>query len=94
MLGPGTLLPRANAAACPQLAKADFASSSRHAREGQRITEVKARCAAGQALALGAQPIASKGPEGALNLSGLAYISQSARHRQTSPLLPTGAADG
>jgi len=35
----GTLLSRANAAACPQLAKADFASSSRHVREGQRIAE-------------------------------------------------------
>jgi hypothetical protein len=34
---PGTLLPRANAAACPQLAKADFASSSQHVRERQRI---------------------------------------------------------
>jgi hypothetical protein len=33
----GTLLLRANAAACPQLAKADFASSSQHVREGQRI---------------------------------------------------------
>ena len=30
-------LPRANAAACPQLAKAAFASSSQHVREGQRI---------------------------------------------------------
>jgi hypothetical protein len=33
----GTLLPRANPAACPQLAKADFALSSQHVREGQRI---------------------------------------------------------
>jgi hypothetical protein len=33
----GTLLPRANAAACPQLAKADLASSSQYVREGQRI---------------------------------------------------------
>jgi hypothetical protein len=33
----GTLLPRANAAACLQLAKADFASSSQHVREGRRI---------------------------------------------------------
>jgi hypothetical protein len=33
----GTLLPRANASACPQLAKADFASSPRRVREGQRI---------------------------------------------------------
>jgi hypothetical protein len=38
--GYGTLLPRANAAACPQLAKADFASSSQHVREGQRIDEL------------------------------------------------------
>jgi hypothetical protein len=38
----GTLLPRANAAACPQLAKADFASSSQHVREGQRIAELEA----------------------------------------------------
>jgi hypothetical protein len=37
MTANGTLLPRANAAACPQLAKADFASSSRCVREGQRI---------------------------------------------------------
>jgi hypothetical protein len=36
------LLPRANAAACPQLAKADFASSSQHVREGQRIAELEA----------------------------------------------------
>src|SRR5262245_12379726 len=35
--GSGTLLPRANAAACPQLAKADFASSSQHVRDGQRM---------------------------------------------------------
>jgi hypothetical protein len=33
----GTLLPRANAAACLQLAKADFASSSRRVRDGQGI---------------------------------------------------------
>jgi hypothetical protein len=38
----GTLLPRANTAACPQLAKADFASSSQHVREGQRIAELEA----------------------------------------------------
>jgi hypothetical protein len=38
----GTLLPRANAAACPQLAKADFASSSQHVREGQRIAALEA----------------------------------------------------
>jgi hypothetical protein len=39
----GTLLPRANPAACPQLAKADFASSSQHVREGQRIAELDAQ---------------------------------------------------
>jgi hypothetical protein len=38
----GTLLPRANPAACPQLAKADLASSSQHVREGQRIAELEA----------------------------------------------------
>jgi hypothetical protein len=44
----GTLLPRANPAACPQLAKGDFASSSQYVREGQRIAELEAedRCAA------------------------------------------------
>jgi hypothetical protein len=42
MTANGTLLPRANAAACPQLAKADFPSSSQHAREGQRIAELDA----------------------------------------------------
>jgi hypothetical protein len=38
----GTLLPRANPAACPQLAKADFASSSQHVRKGQLIAELEA----------------------------------------------------
>jgi hypothetical protein len=37
MTAVGTLLPRANVAACPQLAKADFASSPRRVREGQHI---------------------------------------------------------
>jgi|GraSoiStandDraft_41_1057321.scaffolds.fasta_scaffold206156_4 hypothetical protein len=57
----GTLLPRANAAACPQLAKADFASSSQHVREGQRIVELEAEIDAlqRQALALGAEPTAA-----------------------------------
>jgi hypothetical protein len=51
----GTLLPRANAAARPQLAKADSASSSQHVREGQRIAELEAEIdAQRQALALGA----------------------------------------
>jgi hypothetical protein len=56
----GTLLPRANAAACPQLAKADFASSSQHVREGQRIAELEAEIdeLQRQALALGAEPSA------------------------------------
>jgi hypothetical protein len=54
----GTLLPRANPAACPQLAKADFASSSQHVREGQRIAALDAEFEAlqRQALALGAEP--------------------------------------
>jgi hypothetical protein len=53
----GTLLPRANAAACPQLAKADFASSSQHVREGQRIGELEAEIEAlqRQAMALGVE---------------------------------------
>jgi hypothetical protein len=56
----GTLLPRANRAACPQPAKADFASSSQHVREGQRIAELEAEIDAlqRQALALGAEPSA------------------------------------
>jgi hypothetical protein len=58
-----TLLPRANAAACPQLAKADFASSSQHVREGQRIAALDAEVdAQGQALALGAEPSADVPP--------------------------------
>jgi hypothetical protein len=36
-------------AACPQLAKADFASSSQHVREGQRIAELEAEFEALQA---------------------------------------------
>jgi hypothetical protein len=53
----GTLLPRANPAACLQLAKADFASSSQHVREGQRIAELEAEIETlrRQALALGAE---------------------------------------
>jgi hypothetical protein len=52
----GTLLPRANAAARPQLAKADFPSSSQHVREGQRIAELEVEIDARQwqAVALGA----------------------------------------
>jgi hypothetical protein len=46
---PGTLLPRANAAACPQLAKADFASSSQHLRDGQRIAALDDYVVAGAA---------------------------------------------
>jgi hypothetical protein len=58
------LLPRANPAACPQLAKADFASSSQHVREGQRIAEPEAEIEAlqRQALALGAEPTADFAP--------------------------------
>jgi len=44
----GTLLPRANAAACLQLAKADFASSSQHVRRGQRIANLEAKIDARQ----------------------------------------------
>jgi hypothetical protein len=60
----GTLLPRANAAACLQLAKADFASSSQHVREGQRIAALDAEVDAlqRQALALGAEPTADVPP--------------------------------
>ena len=60
----GTLLPRANAAARPQLAKADFASSSQHVRESQRIGELEAEFEAlqRQALALGAEPSADAPP--------------------------------
>jgi hypothetical protein len=60
----GTLLPRANPAACPQLAKADFASSSQHVREGQRIAELEAEIEElqRQALALGAEPTADVPP--------------------------------
>jgi hypothetical protein len=59
-----TLLPRANAAACPQLAKADFASSSQHVREGQRIAALDAEIDAlqRQALALDAEPTADFAP--------------------------------
>src|SRR5262245_61080535 len=37
------LVSRANAAACPQLAKADFGSSSQHVRESQRIAVLEFR---------------------------------------------------
>jgi hypothetical protein len=59
-----TLPPRANAAACPQLAKADFASSSQHVREGQSIAELEAEFEAlqRQALALGTEPTADFAP--------------------------------
>jgi hypothetical protein len=62
--GSGTLLPRANPAACLQLAKADFASSSQHVREGRRIAELEAKVDAlqRQALALGAEPTADVPP--------------------------------
>jgi hypothetical protein len=56
----GTLLPRANAAACPQLAKADFACQRERVREGQRIAALDAEVDAlrRQALARGAEPTA------------------------------------
>jgi hypothetical protein len=52
------LLPRANATAGSQLAKADFASSSQYVRERQRIAALDAEVDAlqRQALALGAEP--------------------------------------
>jgi hypothetical protein len=55
---------RINPAACPQLAKADFASSSQHGREGERIAELEAEFEAlqRQALALGAEPTADYAP--------------------------------
>jgi hypothetical protein len=59
----GTLLPRANPAACPQLTKADVASSSQHVGEGQRIAELEAdiKTLRRQALALGrSQPPTSR----------------------------------
>jgi hypothetical protein len=54
----------ANGAACPQLTKAHFASSSQHGREGQRIAELEAEIDAlqRQALALGAEPSADVPP--------------------------------
>jgi hypothetical protein len=60
----GTLLPRANPAACPQLAKADVASSSQHVGEGQRIAELEAdiKTLRRQALALGEEPTADFPP--------------------------------
>jgi hypothetical protein len=59
-----TLLPRANPAACPQLAKADVASSSQHVGEGQRIAELEAdiKTLRRQALALGEEPTADFAP--------------------------------
>jgi hypothetical protein len=49
---------------CPQLAKADFASSSRHVRERQRIAALDAQVDAPerQAVALGAEPTADVPP--------------------------------
>jgi hypothetical protein len=60
----GHIAARANPAACPQLAKADFASSSQHVREGQRIAELEAEIDVlqRQALALGAEPSADFAP--------------------------------
>jgi hypothetical protein len=49
---------------CPQLAKADFASSSQYVREGQRIAELEVEFEAlqRQTLALGAEPSADVPP--------------------------------
>jgi hypothetical protein len=60
----GTLLPRANPAACPQLAKAHLASSSRRVREGRRIAALDGEVDAPrrQAVALGAEPTADVPP--------------------------------
>ena len=54
----GHIAAQGHPAACPQLAKADFASSSQHVREGQRIAELEAEIDVlqRQALALGAEP--------------------------------------
>ena len=62
--GSGHIAAQSQSAACPQLAKADFASSSQHVREGQRIAELEAEIDAlqRQATALGAQPTADVPP--------------------------------
>jgi hypothetical protein len=54
----GHIAAQGRPAACPQLAKADFASSSQHVREGQSIAELKAEIDAlqRQALALARKP--------------------------------------
>jgi hypothetical protein len=52
--GFGTLLPRANAAARPQLVKADFASSSQHVRERIAALGAEVDALQRQAVALGA----------------------------------------
>jgi hypothetical protein len=59
-----TIAAQGHPAACPQLAKADFASSSQHVREGQRIAELEAEIEdlQRQALALGAEPTADFAP--------------------------------
>jgi hypothetical protein len=64
MSGFGTSLPRTNAAACSQLAKADLASSSQHVRVRQRIAELEAEVDAlrRQAAAMGAEPTADVPP--------------------------------
>jgi hypothetical protein len=63
----GTLLPRAHAAACPQLAKADLALSSLHVRECQRIAALDAKVDALQRQALAQRLHSAEGDMRALN---------------------------
>jgi hypothetical protein len=82
----GTLLPRAIAAACPQLAKADFASSSQHVRERQRIAALDAEIEAllRQAVVLGAEPTADVQPW----LLGVRLYVASARRNDPAGKMP------
>jgi hypothetical protein len=59
-----TIAAQGHPAACPQLAKADVASSSQHVGEGQRIAELEAdiKTLRRQALALGEEPTADFPP--------------------------------
>jgi hypothetical protein len=66
----GTLLPRANAAACPQLAKADFACQRERVREGQRIAALDAEIEALQRQALALDADTSDLPPRALGCEG------------------------
>jgi hypothetical protein len=78
------LLPRANAAACPQLA--DFASSSQHVREGQRIGEPEAEIDAlqRQAMALGVETSAMP-PEVFLGVKWCAASPQNSSNELRAP---------